>query len=92
MTNLAKPTKAITEAVIDPVCGMTVAPGQTKLVTLYQGHSYWFCAEACRNAFEKNPDRYLGCRPAKSKNWFMRWLDQLAESNRKEFGGRPKCH
>ncbi|NIM96516.1 MAG: YHS domain-containing protein, partial [candidate division Zixibacteria bacterium] len=32
------------KAIIDPVCGMKVVPGKTKLVSLYQGHSYWFCA------------------------------------------------
>jgi hypothetical protein len=55
-------------------------------------HIYYFCAEACKKAFEKNPEQYLECLPAKRKNWFTRWLDQLAESNRKEFGGKPKCH
>lgn len=42
---------------IDPVCGMTVDKG-TALTSQFEGKSYWFCAEACKNAFEKEPHRY----------------------------------
>ncbi len=59
MKRLATTTKAITKPVIDPVCGMIVDPGRTRLVALYQGHSYWFCAEGCRRAFETNPKKHL---------------------------------
>ncbi len=81
-----------TQTIIDPVCGMKVPPDMTNRVLEYQGQIYHFCADACREAFEKNPDQFLQGQPAKPKNWFMRWLDQLAESNRKEFGGKPTCH
>ena len=36
---------------IDPVCKMKVDPGATGLVAIYQGRSYWFCADGCREAF-----------------------------------------
>jgi YHS domain-containing protein len=78
---------------IDPVCGMEVEPGRTKLVSVYKGHSYWFCAEACRSAFEADPEKYLKPKPAKKKGWFGNWLDRMAKSNKKEFGcAGPSCH
>lgn len=92
MARLASTTKTVAKDVIDPVCGMKVPPSRSIRVTEYQGHIYYFCAEACKKAFEKNPDQYLECQPAKPKNWFMRWLDKLAASNREEFGGKPTCH
>ena len=92
MARLATKPKAVAKEVIDPVCGMNVPPSMSNRVTEYQGHIYYFCADACKKAFEKSPEQYLECLPAKRKNWFTRWLDQLAASNRKEFGGKPKCH
>ena len=56
MARLAPTPNAITKAITDPVCGMKVEPGMTRLVSNYQGHSYWFCSEDCRRAFEKNPE------------------------------------
>ena len=41
----------------DPVCGMTV--GEEKgLKVDYQGQTYYFCSDYCRNLFEKDPERY----------------------------------
>ena len=78
---------------IDPVCGMGVEPGKSKAVSVYEGHTYRFCAEACRRAFEADPGRYLERKPMKKRGWFGRYLDRMAEINKKEFGGSgPKCH
>ncbi|MBW2209004.1 MAG: YHS domain-containing protein [Deltaproteobacteria bacterium] len=86
-------TDAKQKATIDPVCGMDVVPGKTRLVTLYQGHSYWFCASDCREAFEANPQKYLGLKHPKRKGWFSRYLDRMANANQKHLGcGKPKCH
>lgn len=49
---------------IDPVCGMSVDPaaaGDKKSV--YQGQTYYFCSTQCRDAFEKEPARYLKKSP-----------------------------
>ena len=93
MAQSATTTKTMTETVIDPVCGMKVVPGETKLVALYKGHSYWFCAESCRKAFEANPKRYLEPKPDKPKGWWGRYLERMARANREHFGeGRPSCH
>ena len=96
MKRLATTTKAITKPVIDPVCGMNVPPGNAEFVNNYQGRTYYFCAEACRKAFEANPKKYLERKPAKPegpKGWWGRYLERMARSNRELFGdSRPKCH
>ncbi len=84
---------ATTKTNIDPVCGMEVVPGETKLVAIYQGHSYWFCAEGCRKAFESDPMKYLEPKPIKPKRWFGRYLERLTRVNQEQFGGgSPPCH
>lgn len=42
----------------DPVCGMTVHPGQGISIT-YQGQLVLFCSELCKRTFLAEPDRYL---------------------------------
>jgi len=74
---------------VDPVCGMEVNPGSTRLVANFQGHSYWFCNEACRNSFETNPKKYLEPKPTKRKGIWGRYLDRLNKAT----DGKPlKCH
>ena len=91
MTTLETQVKNSSTRAIDPVCHMTVEPGKTKLVSVYNGHSYWFCAEGCRRAFEDAPEKYLN--PQKKRGWFGRWLDRMAKSNKEVFGGSgAKCH
>ncbi len=43
---------------LDMVCGMQV-PVTTRFKTVYKGKVYYFCSDACRRAFEKNPDYYI---------------------------------
>ena len=87
MINLETNNKVEEKEDIDPVCGMSVVPGDTKLVSIYNGNSYWFCAKACRNAFESNPEKYL--KPKKRKGIWGRYLDRL---NRATEGKCIKCH
>src|SRR4030067_3583833 len=42
----------------DPICGMTVKE-ETGLKFDYQGQTYYFCSEFCKNLFEKDPERYV---------------------------------
>ena len=46
-------------AVIDPVCGMAVAPATAQWVSEYQGAKYSFCAKGCKDTFDKNPTGYI---------------------------------
>jgi YHS domain-containing protein len=44
----------------DPVCGMMVDEKTAKTKTQYRGKTYYFCAQACKITFDKNPSRYAG--------------------------------
>ncbi|MBI2933966.1 MAG: YHS domain-containing protein [Chloroflexi bacterium] len=44
----------------DPVCGMDVDEKKPAATSNYQGKTYYFCAKACKIAFDKAPDKYAG--------------------------------
>lgn len=45
---------------IDPVCGMHVDKMNPRGGTiLYEGTSYYFCADGCRKAFGANPEGFV---------------------------------
>ena len=96
MARSATKSNAMETPFIDQVCGMKVEPGKTRLVSNYQGHGYWFCSEGCREAFEKNPEKYLKPRTVKHKwptGWWARYLERVAKANKELFGGGPpSCH
>lgn len=43
----------------DPVCQMEVDEQSAVAQSTYGGKTYYFCAPGCREAFEKDPERYL---------------------------------
>ena len=44
----------------DPVCEMMVDVATAKLTSVYRGKTVYFCAVACKRAFDRDPGRYLG--------------------------------
>ena len=64
----------------DPVCGMRVRPGETRLVANYEGHSFWFCSEYCRFTFESNPQKCLKPKIVKRKGWLERYIELLVNT------------
>ena len=42
----------------DPVCGMMVDEKKSKLVSSYEGKSYYFCSSACKASFDEDPKKY----------------------------------
>ena len=44
---------------IDPVCKMTVEPARAAAVSTYRGRTYYFCAVGCKQAFDREPEKYL---------------------------------
>jgi YHS domain-containing protein len=44
---------------IDPVCKMEVYEKKAPATSDYKGKKYYFCALGCKNAFDKNPEKYL---------------------------------
>jgi DNA-binding MarR family transcriptional regulator/YHS domain-containing protein len=43
----------------DPVCGMDVLSDRAAATTTYDGQTYYFCARACKECFDKAPEGYL---------------------------------
>lgn len=43
----------------DPVCNMTIEDKDAFGTSEYMGKIYYFCSEACKVRFEKDPGRYL---------------------------------
>jgi len=43
--------------VMDPVCGMRIDPDDAVATAEHDGQRYWFCSEACRDAFVADPDQ-----------------------------------
>jgi P-type Cu+ transporter len=43
----------------DPVCGMLVKTDEAAGRSEYQGKHYFFCATACKESFERSPQRYV---------------------------------
>ena len=44
----------------DPVCGMELDTESAPANSEYNGHTYYFCSEECKEDFEMNPERYTG--------------------------------
>ena len=42
----------------DPVCGMEVDEKKAAAMVTHDGKTYYFCAEACKRAFERDPQKY----------------------------------
>ena len=45
---------------IDPVCGMSVDPDEAEYRSFQKGETYYFCSAGCKEAFEKDPGKYIG--------------------------------
>ena len=44
---------------LDPVCKAEVNPASAEAQSEYSGLTYYFCSAACKDAFDREPDRYL---------------------------------
>jgi YHS domain-containing protein len=47
------------DTAIDPVCGMTVVKAKAKATYEYKGTTYYFCGTGCKEAFAKDPEKYI---------------------------------
>jgi YHS domain-containing protein len=48
--------------VTDPVCGMRIDDGEAAGTAEYEGTTYYFCSEVCRETFVADPGTYAGAR------------------------------
>ena len=44
----------------DCVCGMQVDEKKPGATSVYKGTTYFFCGPACKQTFEKSPEKYTG--------------------------------
>lgn len=44
---------------IDLVCEMKVDPQNPSFISRYVGKTYYFCSEACKFLFEREPGKYI---------------------------------
>jgi Cu+-exporting ATPase len=44
----------------DPVCKMQVNEDEAAAKSTYEGKTYYFCALACKEEFDRAPERYAG--------------------------------
>ena len=44
---------------IDPVCKMEVDEEDTPATSEYNGKTYYFCCEGCKEEFDRNPSAYV---------------------------------
>ena len=44
----------------DPVCGIMVDSATAEWKSNYQGETYYFCAESCKQSFDADPAQYIG--------------------------------
>jgi YHS domain-containing protein len=58
--------QAATDKAIDPVCGMTVVKANAKATFDYKGATYYFCSTGCKDAFAKEPEKFLKAEQAKA--------------------------
>jgi len=52
-------TQHTIQAVIDPVCGMTVDPDNAAGSYEYNGKTYYFCSTHCLHRFQEDPETFL---------------------------------
>jgi Cu+-exporting ATPase len=48
---------------VDPYCGMKLRRSEAAATAVHRGRTFYFCLEDHRDAFVRDPDRYLG-RPS----------------------------
>jgi YHS domain-containing protein len=43
----------------DPVCNMIVDEKKAAATSEYKGTNYYFCAKACKEKFDKDPEKFI---------------------------------
>jgi xanthine dehydrogenase accessory factor len=52
-------SQEIKEEATDPICGMTVDVRKAKYRSEFAGKPFYFCCAGCKQAFDKQPDKYV---------------------------------
>jgi Cu+-exporting ATPase len=81
--------------VLDPVCGMTIAPEDAVGHVQYEGTTYYFCSQSCLERFQANPAAFLGEKstaPTTAASAGVEYICPMdPEVRQKTPGACPKC-
>ncbi len=55
------------DQLIDPVCGAKITYDTAKARSQYKGQTYYFHSLDCKEAFDKNPEKYIQKEQAASQ-------------------------
>ena len=64
---LQKTQQKSDDKAVDPVCGMTVVKAKAAATYEYKGTTYYFCGMGCKDAFVKDPDKYIKTPPGRKE-------------------------
>jgi Cu+-exporting ATPase len=45
--------------VIDPICLMEIDEKDAPAKSVYNGQTFYFCNESCKQKFEEDPEKYI---------------------------------
>ena len=71
-------SKNVPGYVVDPVCGMSIAPTSAQADVNYQGQHLYFCTTACQHAFKAAPEKYGF---AKRKGFWRRFIEKMEKAS-----------
>ncbi len=54
------------EEVFDVVCGKGIRPAEAVASRAYKGETYYFCCRGCAEAFDRDPESYIGKEPVRA--------------------------
>lgn len=49
----------MTAALRDPICGMDVTYENAQARSEFDGQTYYFCSIECKEAFDREPEKYM---------------------------------
>ena len=59
----------MSEKVIDPVCGMTIAKSQAPYAREHGGNDYYFCSIQCTAKFDSDAEAYAAAARLQLPGW-----------------------
>jgi len=74
--------------VTDPVCKMTIEDKDAAAVSTYRSKTYYFCARACKENFDKNPESFIAEKATMPE---MEGLEALTSKALGEMAKDPIC-
>jgi len=48
----------VSSVAVDPICRMNVTENDAKYTSTHDGKKFYFCSAACKQQFDKNPQKH----------------------------------